>query len=144
MSSPRRRQWRTVELGWQCACERSGRGHVYIAAEGRLRACYATPMTGARAAWAARLGDVRLPRRSMARGGRCAGECSLTTWHHPRGRGRHAQEHTGAAQGSLDTRAPRRVHPARVRRIRRRSDVARARRHTGARSGVRVQKRFAE
>jgi hypothetical protein len=103
-----------VELGRRCACARSGRGRVYIAAEGRLRACDVTPMTGARAAWAARLSDVRLPRRPMARGGRCADECSLATWYHPSGLGRHAQEHTGATQGPLDTSAPQRARPARA------------------------------
>jgi hypothetical protein len=40
-------------------------------------------MIGARAVWAAMLGDVRSPRRPMARGGRCAGECGPATWHPP-------------------------------------------------------------
>jgi hypothetical protein len=101
-------------------------------------------MTGARAVWDAMLGDVRLPRRPMACGGRCAGECGLATWHHPSGRGRHAQEHTDAAQGPLDIPAPRRARPTRVRRVRRRSDVAAHDVALGTRSGVREPNQFAE
>jgi hypothetical protein len=101
-------------------------------------------MTGARAVWAAMLDDVRLPRRPMARGWRCAGECGLTTWHHPSGRGRHAQEHTGAAQGPLSIPAPRRARPTRVRRVRRRSDMATHDVALGTRSGVHEPNRFAE
>jgi hypothetical protein len=101
-------------------------------------------MTGAHAVWAALLGYVRLSRRPMARGWRCVGECGLATWHHPSGRGRHAQEHTGAAQGQLDIPAPRRVRPTRVQRIRRRSDVAAHDVAIGTRSGVPDPKQFAE
>jgi hypothetical protein len=140
-SSPRRRLWRTAELGRWCACARSGRGLVYTVVGGWFRACEVTPMTGARAVWATMLGDVRLPRRPMARGWRCAGECGLATWHHPSGRGRHAQEHTGAVQGPLDIPTPRRARPTRVRR---RSDVAAHDVALGTRSGVREPNQFAE
>jgi hypothetical protein len=101
-------------------------------------------MTGACAVWAAMLDDVRLPRRPMACCWRCAGECGLATWHHPNGRGCHAQEHTGAAQGLLDIPAPRCARPTRVRRVRWRSDVAVHDAALGTRSGVREPNQFAE
>jgi hypothetical protein len=101
-------------------------------------------MTEARAVWAAMLGDVRLPQRPMAHGWRCTGECGLATWHHPSGRGCHAQEHTSAAQGPLDIPAPRRAHPTRVRHVQRRSDVVAHDVALGTRSGVREPNQFAE
>jgi hypothetical protein len=125
-------------------CARSGRGLVYIVVGARLRACGVTPMIGARAVWVTMFGDVRLPRRPMACGGRCAGECGLATWHHPSGRGRHAQEPAGAAHGPLDIPAPRRACPTRVRRVRRRSDVSVHDVVLGVRSDVCEKKQFAE
>jgi hypothetical protein len=101
-------------------------------------------MTGARTVWVAMLGDVRLPRRPMARGWRSAGECGLATWHHPSSCGRHAQEHTGGTQGPLDIPAPRRAQPTRVRRLRRCSDVVVHDVALGTHSGVREPKQFAE
>jgi hypothetical protein len=101
-------------------------------------------MTGARVVWAAMLGDVRLPWLPMARGWRCAGECGLATWHHLSGRGRHAQDHTGAAQGPVDIQAPRCARPTRVRRVQQRSDVAAHDVALGTSSSVREPNQFAE
>jgi hypothetical protein len=123
---------------------RSGRGLVYIVVGGRFRACEVTPMTGACAVWAAMLGDVRLPRRPMACGWRCAGEYGLTTWHHRSGRGRHAQEHTSTVQGPLDIPTPQCARSTRVRRVRRRSDVAAHDVTLGTRSGVHEPNQIAE
>jgi hypothetical protein len=47
---------------------------------GRLGASGVIPTIGARTVWAAMLGDMRSPRRPMARGGQCVGECGLATW----------------------------------------------------------------
>jgi hypothetical protein len=74
---------RTAQLGQWCACARNERGLVYIVVGGRLRVGDVTPVTGARAVWAALLGDVQLPWRPMAHGGRRTGECGLATWHPP-------------------------------------------------------------
>jgi hypothetical protein len=98
MSSLRGCQWRAVELGRRrCACVRNEWGLAYIVVGDRLRVGDVTSVTGARAEWAAMLGDVWLPRWPMACGGRRVGECGLTTWHPPNSRERHAQEHAGAA-----------------------------------------------
>jgi hypothetical protein len=118
-------------------CVREERSGTCLYSRGRsVSSCEVTPMTEARAVCAAMLGDVRLPQRPMAHGWRCTGECGLATWHHPSGRGRHAQEHTGAAQGPLDIPAPRRAHPTRVRHVQRRSDVVAHDVALGTRSGV--------
>jgi hypothetical protein len=62
----------------------------------------------------------------------------------PSGRERHAQEHASTAQRLLDIPAPRCARPTRVRRVRRRSDVAARDVAGGARSDVPRQNQFAE
>jgi hypothetical protein len=60
----------------------------------------------------------------MARRGRCAGSVD---WRHMAPstcHGRHGGVHVGAAQRPAVTPAPRRARPTRVRRVRRRTDVA--------------------
>jgi hypothetical protein len=48
-------------------------------------------VAGARAAWAARRGDVRRSGGPMASGGWHACEWEAATWHRPSAHGRHAQ-----------------------------------------------------
>jgi hypothetical protein len=82
---------RTVELGWRCARAKEPLGRVFIDAGGRLGGPGVNHVPGARAAWAARRGDVRRSGGPMASGGWHAGEWETATWHRPSAHGRHAQ-----------------------------------------------------
>jgi hypothetical protein len=77
MSSPRRHQWRTTELGGGVRAREAG-GWGWLG--GRLGASGPFLSISARAVWAATPGDVQAPRRLMARGRRRTGECGLATW----------------------------------------------------------------
>jgi hypothetical protein len=69
----------------------SGRGWVFIDAGGRLGGLGVDHVAGARAAWAARRGDVRRTSGPMASGGWQAVEWDTATWHRPSAHGRHTQ-----------------------------------------------------
>jgi hypothetical protein len=70
---------------------RSDRGRVFIVAGGRLGGPGVNHVAGARAAWAARCGDLRRTSGPMVSGGWHAGEWNSATWHHPSAHVRHAQ-----------------------------------------------------
>jgi hypothetical protein len=70
---------------------RRSRGLVFVVAVGRLGCPGVNHIAGARAAWAARRGDVRRTSGPMASGGWHAGEWDTATWHRPSAHGRHAQ-----------------------------------------------------
>jgi hypothetical protein len=56
-----------------------------------VRGSWVNHVAGARAAWAARRGDVRRSGGPMVSAGWHAGEWEAATWHHPSAHGRHAQ-----------------------------------------------------
>jgi hypothetical protein len=66
-------------------------GRVFIGDGGRLGGRGVNHVAGARAAWAARRGDVRRSGGPMACGGWHAGEWELATWRRPSARERHQQ-----------------------------------------------------
>jgi hypothetical protein len=70
---------------------RGGRGRVFIDAGGRLGGPGVDHVAGARAAWAARRGNVRLSGGPMASGGWHAGEWEAATWHRSSAHGHHTQ-----------------------------------------------------
>jgi hypothetical protein len=86
------RQWRNGGARWRMRVRaRSGRGRLFINVGGRLGGLGVNHVAGARAAWAARRGDVRRSGNPMASGSWHAGEWEAATWHHPSAHGRHAQ-----------------------------------------------------
>jgi hypothetical protein len=82
-SSPRRRQWRTAELG-SGARAREARGRAgFIPAGGRLGASGVTLVTHARVEGSQHGRRCASRRRPMARHGRCAGRWISATWRSP-------------------------------------------------------------
>jgi hypothetical protein len=94
---------------------RSGWGRVFIDAGGRLGGLGVHHAAGARAAWAARCGDVRRSGGPMASGGWHAGGWEAATWHRPSAHGRHAQWHSGTTRGPMGPPVPQRARAVRVR-----------------------------
>jgi hypothetical protein len=120
MSSPRGCQWRAAELGRRLGMreERSG---TYLYSCGRsVASLWGHPDDRSTCGVG---GNARRRAVAPAANGvwrRCICECGLATWHHPSGHGRHAHEPAGAAHGPLDTPAPQRARPTRVRCVQRR------------------------
>jgi hypothetical protein len=83
MSSPRRHQWRTAELGGGVRAREAGGRAGFIPAGGRLGASGVTPVTHARVEkpWHGRRRASL--RRPMARHGWCAGRWIGATWRGP-------------------------------------------------------------
>jgi hypothetical protein len=83
ISSPRRHQWRTAELGGGARAREAGGRASFIPAGGRLGASRVTPVTHARME-KPRHGRRRASlQRLMARHGWCAGRWIGATWHGP-------------------------------------------------------------
>jgi hypothetical protein len=122
MSSPRRHQWRTAELGGGVRAREAGGWAGFIPAGGRLGASGVTPVTHARVEkpWHGRRRASL--RRPMARHGWCAGRWIGATW-----RGPLTTDVTGRfppSQRPVVTPVPRRARMTRVRHVRWRADVA--------------------
>jgi hypothetical protein len=136
MSSPRRHQWRTAELRGGVRARKAGGRCWFIYA----REVGWEPVGHSRRSAHAQCGR-QCPASCKHSGGqwRAAGGApasAVSPLGTPSGRGRHAQEHAGAAQRLAGTAVPRRARPLRVRCVQRWPTWTRARRLGRARPAL--------
>jgi hypothetical protein len=117
MSSPRRHQWWTAELGGGVrAREAGGRGWFIYGEVGWELVGHSRRSAHARCG-RQRLATCKHPDGQWRAAG-YAPASAVSPLGAPSGRGRHAQEHVDAAQRPAGAPVPRRAFPSRVRRVR--------------------------